>query len=153
VKKRKIIFVCAANVCRSVMAEGLFKELVHQDVEINSDGFEVGSAGTYALNGSEAGDQTLEVLRERGLDMSRHRSQAVSPRLIDWADLVLCMEKAHLDYLRLTFPAAPGKLFLLTEYCGLQGDIVDPSSRPTAAFRECAAQLEGLLNTLLNVVK
>jgi protein-tyrosine-phosphatase len=153
VKKRKIIFVCTANVCRSVTAEGLFKELVRRDAQISQDGFEVRSAGTHALDRSEAGDQTLTVLRERGLDMSRHRAQTINQPLIDWSDLVLCMEKAHLDYLRLSFQATPGKLFLLTEYCGLQGDILDPSSKPTAVFRECATQLENLLGTLLSNTK
>ena len=135
------------------MAEGIFKELVRRDAEINQDGFEVRSAGTHALDRSEAGDQTLTVLRERGLDMSRHRAQTISQPLIDWSDLVLCMEKAHLDYLRLSFQATQGKLFLLTEYCGLQGDILDPSSKSTAVFRECATQLEDLLGTLLSNIK
>ena len=149
----RILFVCAANICRSPMAEALFKDMVKNDGEIAWNCLEARSAGISNTRGSDASDQALLVMRERGIDMSRHRSRPVDRDILEWADVVLCMEAGHLHTLQQSFPDLANKLYLLAEYCGGSGDIADPSGRPTSAFEACAGQLEGLLADLLGKIK
>lgn len=148
-KQERILFICTANVCRSPMAEALCKDIIKKDGKSGGNPIEVRSAGISNINGADASDQALLVLRERGIDMSRHKSRVIDQDFIDWADLVLCMEAEQLNNLRHSFPADYPKLHLLSEYCGSEGDISDPSGKPTGAYEECARQLEFLLTTLM----
>jgi protein-tyrosine-phosphatase len=53
------------------------------------------SAGTLDLDGRPAEPRVVAVCREVGLDLSRHRSQPLTPELLQWADHVLVMEEDH----------------------------------------------------------
>jgi protein-tyrosine-phosphatase len=152
-KHGKILFVCTANICRSPMAEALFKDIINKDSETAGNSFEVRSAGISNTNGSDASDQALLIMREKGIDMSRHKSRMINRDIVEWADLVFCMEAEQLKSLQQSFPDARDKLHLLTEYCGSSGDITDPSGQPTRDFEACAGQLEDLLGTLLEKMK
>jgi len=66
--KKKILFLCTGNSCRSQMAEGWLRHL-------KGDQFEVFSAGieTHGLN-----PNAVKVMAEAGVDISNHRSQLLS---------------------------------------------------------------------------
>jgi protein-tyrosine-phosphatase len=88
-----ILFVCTGNTCRSPLAEALARE------ELRRRGWshvEIRSAGVAARDGDFASEHALEVARQRGLPLGEHHSRAVSPELVDWADLVLGMSASHL---------------------------------------------------------
>jgi protein-tyrosine-phosphatase len=148
-----ILFVCAANVCRSPMAEALLKVLLVKSGEPWARSITVSSAGTSNTRVSDASDQALMVMRERGIDMSRHKSRPISRELVDQADLILCMETHHVSTLEQAFPESGDKLHLLTEYCGSSGDIPDPSGKPTLAYELCARQMEELMLSLIEKIK
>ncbi len=152
-KQNHILFVCMANVCRSPMAEWLLKERIRRADESNHNHIQARSAGIAAQNGCDASDQALMVMRERGIDISRHRARVVDPEILDWADLVLCMSQDQSATLRQTFPEAQSKIFLLTEYCGGSGDIDDPSGKHTRVYEECAQRLDNLIAALVEKVK
>ncbi|HEV8297786.1 MAG TPA: hypothetical protein VGQ20_10825 [Acidimicrobiales bacterium] len=86
----RILIVCTANICRSPMAEVLVADcLAARDVAAT-----VGSAG-FLAGGQPASDAAIQVMAERGLDLSHHRSREVTPELVHEADLVLTMERRH----------------------------------------------------------
>ncbi len=149
-RKYRVLFVCMANICRSPMAEYLLRNLNEKRNRGDHICVEVRSAGLMNTTGANASDQALMVMRERGIDMSRHQARQVNDELIDWSDLILCMERVHAEAIRKDFPRASGKTFLLTEYCGVPGEIIDPTGRNYLFFRECAEQMEGLLGRLLD---
>jgi len=149
-QKYRILFVCMANICRSPMAEYLLRSLCAGRSPGNPVGVEVRSAGLMNTTGTDASDQVLMVMRERGIDMSRHKAKQVDSELVDWADLILCMEQFHLEAMQKEFPRACAKIYLLTEYCGSSGDIIDPTGRNYRFFSECANQMEELLCRLLD---
>jgi len=79
---RKILFVCVGNTCRSQMAEGFARFLGRGRVEARSAGT---SASGY-LNGT-----TIEVMRERGIDIGGQTSDQLTGEMLDWADVVVTM--------------------------------------------------------------
>jgi len=65
--KKRVLFLCTGNSCRSQMAEGFLQHLAE-------DRFEVVSAGTHPVG---LNPQAVEAMREIGIDISRHRSKNV----------------------------------------------------------------------------
>jgi protein-tyrosine-phosphatase len=149
---RSILFVCAANVCRSPMAEGLFKNLIKNN-GFTPGSISVRSAGIGNTHGSEASDQAIMVMREKGLDISRHRARTINSDIVNESDLILCMSQEQVSALKQSYAEAQDKFHLLTEFCGSQGDIDDPSGRPTRVYESCAAQLEELLKVLADKIR
>jgi len=72
----KIVFVCTGNICRSPMAEHLFRyRLKEAGVE---EPPAVTSAGVAAVPGRPASPPAVQVLREAGIDtLEAHRARAV----------------------------------------------------------------------------
>lgn len=88
-----LLFICTGNTCRSPMAEVITRAAIERR---GWQHVAVSSAGTAAADGAPASPHACTVAAERGLDLSAHRAQSVSPELIDWADLILAMGPAHL---------------------------------------------------------
>jgi protein-tyrosine-phosphatase len=109
---KKILFVCTGNSCRSVMAERLFQKLSDE----KGLGIEAYSAGISAAHGWAASDETVELLRQRGIDASRHQSQPVTPELIAEADLIVAMTDTHEKFFHEKYPDAKDKVILSTRF-------------------------------------
>ncbi len=141
---KRILIICTANICRSPMAMGLLNERLRQG---GLDGqVEVTSAGVYGLDGSPASQPGVEVLAERGIDISAHRAHTVTEREVAEADLVLVMEEAHRRTLFYNYPHLLGKIFLLSEMSGAYGDIKDPYRKPKEEYTRTANELAALID-------
>jgi protein-tyrosine-phosphatase len=140
----KILFVCSANMCRSPMAERLFEGLLEQ-IEPSEDWL-VTSAGIWAFDGSRASAGAVKALQRKGIDLSNHRAQGISPDLILDNDLILVMEQNHKEALQAAFPKFAGKVYLLSEMIGMSHDIRDPIGGAAADYEDTAAELEQLLS-------
>jgi protein-tyrosine-phosphatase len=142
---RLIVFVCTGNICRSPMAECLFREAAAR-----AEGWEVRSAGLAAAWGMPASREAVEVLAEQGLDLRLHSSRPLTCELAGAADLLVVMTAAHRDLARALFPQAAHKVVLLRSFDPGSGnaDVEDPIGAPHAMYRkvrdEIAAALPGL---------
>ena len=67
-KKKKVLFLCTGNSCRSQMAEGWTKHLKADSIEAYSAGIEI-----HGLN-----PNAVKVMKEAGVDISQHRSKLVT---------------------------------------------------------------------------
>lgn len=79
------------------MAEGLIKQMLSKKSPV---GIEVSSAGTHAIHGNQASGLAVAVMRSYGVDIAGHRARGLSTFLLKEADLVLVMEKNHLNFIR-----------------------------------------------------
>jgi protein-tyrosine-phosphatase len=137
-----LLVMCTANICRSPMADGLAR--AHLAAAGHPD-WEVSSAGTWALDGRAGSEFSLRLLAERGIDLSGHRSRAVSREILSKADLVLVMTRDHKEALQVEYPDQAKKVYLLSEMAGPAFDIGDPIGGPIEEYRHTFAEIDDLL--------
>jgi protein-tyrosine phosphatase len=148
---RKIVFVCTGNTCRSPMAEGMFKHRLAERLRCHVDelparGYVVSSAGVSALPNDPAAEDSIEALREFGIDLSAHRSRLASADLLARADDVIAMTRSHLLTIVSRYPVLSGSLRLL---CGPDGDLDDPIGGGPDVYRKCAATIHQHVDRLI----
>ena len=152
---KKILFVCSGNLCRSFMAERVFRALSRR---AGLTHVQAASAGLLDLGGAEADPKAVAILREKGMEGSGHRSRSLADAMVTVADLVLVMEEAQRDEVLRRHPGAGGKVRLLKSFAA-QGDedgldIRDPYGMTPYHYRTCFAEiylsLEGLLRCIWN---
>lgn len=107
------------------MAEALMRDAV----ERGGCDIEVASAGTWAYYGNTATVEAVEVLRDRGIDLSGHQSRAVDPKELKAADLIVGMTSVHRREILEVAPEVATKLILMKELVeiALEGDLPDGS--------------------------
>jgi len=137
-----ILVICTANICRSPVVWALLHEKF--DTEKMTD-WTVSSAGTWTEDGYKAANYSTQLMAERGLDLSAHRSQLVTAEAIAAADLVLCMEGGHVEALRAEFPDHANRIFLLSEMAGKQYSVADPYGRPLEAYQLMVREVSELI--------
>lgn len=131
------------------MAEALFREIISAE----ASNWKVGSAGTWASRGHYAAENTLEVLAERDLDASEHRSQPVKRELLEQFQLTLVMESGHKEALQIEFPDLSAKIYLISEMVGEKLDVYDPIGGPRSDFEDMAREVESYLQDGLEMIR
>jgi len=149
---KTILFICTGNVCRSPMAEALFRRAVSGRGE-----FRVLSAGLGAMDGQPPTPHSVRAMRELGVDISAQRSRMLTTELVRSADLILGMTHSHVDTVALLYPPAAEKTFLLREFDETletyEKDISDPIGSSYPVYVECRDQIEQGIVTLLKFME
>ncbi|MBQ9448802.1 MAG: low molecular weight phosphotyrosine protein phosphatase [Acholeplasmatales bacterium] len=148
----KILFVCHGNICRSPMAEYLFKKMVSDNHQESN--FEIDSAATSREeigNGVYYGARG--ILDRFKIDYRGHHAKQITKEMYDYYDLIIIMD--HNNYYNLTrlmgFDVR-GKTHLLLEYAGINRDISDPwyTDDFDKAYDDIMLGLNGLYKYLVN---
>lgn len=134
-----IVFVCTGNICRSPMAEGLFKKLLE---ERGREDITCSSAGLAAPEGSPASINAKIAAQELGVDISEHRSRLLTRAIARDADMIVCMTQEHYDVLNSIIPEE--KLYILG------GGIDDPYGCDLEVYRACAEKIKNSLPVLFD---
>lgn len=148
---KTILFVCTGNICRSPMAEGLFRHIVRGRNE-----FKVGSAGVGAVDGYPPSVHAVTALKELGVDIAPQRSRMLTARLVDEADYIFGMTHGHVDAILMLYPQAAEKTFLLREFDetleSYEKDISDPIGGSYMVYANCRDQIEQGIASILNFI-
>ncbi|MFJ9540057.1 low molecular weight protein-tyrosine-phosphatase [Streptomyces sp. NPDC101225] len=152
----RVCFVCTGNICRSPMAESVFRARV---AEAGLDGrVEVDSAGTGGWHEGDGADpRTVSVLEGSGYDTD-HRARRFEASWFSRLDLVIALDTGHLKALRRLAPAQEdaAKVRLLRSYDPAAGhdlDVPDPYYGGLDGFEECLEMVEAASEGLLAAVR
>lgn len=142
----RICFVCTGNICRSPMAEVIFRELVRKAGYENA--VAVISAGTGDWHvGEPSDDRTEAALASHGYDGSGHRARQFDPEWFENLDLVVVFDRSQERILRAWAATDEdrGKVQLLLgfdhEQNG-QSDVPDPYYSDAAMFDTVLGMIE-----------
>lgn len=95
-KKKKFVFVCTGNTCRSPMAEMVFRKLVKEQ---NIKNVTVCSAGIKATVGSPMNDKSSQTLINKGIEIVEFSARKVDKRMLKDAFAIVCMTDSQRDLL------------------------------------------------------
>ena len=144
----RVLFVCSGNICRSPMAEGLFRKLL--DDRGYLDRFEVDSAATGRWHIGEAPDaRAIAVLDAHGAPVPK-AARHVTQRDFQYFDYILAMDSGVATTLRRRAPdeETAAKVTLVLD-ATIGGDVPDPYFGAQADFEQVWVLLEGALDRWL----
>ena len=150
----KVLFVCLGNICRSPMAEFIFKEIVRKNHA--EDRFEIHSAATHTDNirngvGAHVYRPAAAELRKHGVSCEGKRARLLTREDYDRFDFIIGMETRNLrDMERILGGDPDGKIKRLLDYTDHPGNIDDPwyTDDFDTAYREILAGCEALYQSL-----
>ena len=119
----KVLFVCHGNICRSPMAEFLFKDYVtNKRVQ---DKFIIESCATSTEEiGNSVHYGTRKILNSLGIDCSKKRARQIRQKDFEDFDYIIAMDLNNLRWLR-SYKGYE-RVKLLLEYAGVSRSIADP---------------------------
>jgi len=136
-----ILFVCTGNVSRSYLAQQLLK---HEIEEIGADEIHISSVGLYAYDGNPPDPIMVTYLKEKEIPIGGHSARLIAEHDVDWADIILVMEKMHLEAIGERWPGSCNKMKLLGEYIAgdlVADDIIDPYGKSPYHYRLAQSQI------------
>jgi len=150
----KILFICHGNICRSPMAEFIFKDLVKK--QGIADRFLIASAATSTEEiwngiGNPVYPPAKAELAKHGLSCGDKRAEQLKKSDYDKYDLLVGMDGANIrNMLRIFGGDTDGKVHKLMDYTTHGGDVADPwySDRFDVAYRDILEGCTALLKAV-----
>lgn len=154
--KHRILFACLGNICRSPMAEGVFRRVAEDAGVLHL--FEIDSVGMGDWHKGEAPDtRAQKAALSRGADISGQRSRKVEIEDFETFDLILAMDGSNISDMHEIAPLKTRhKIRRFLDYAPHLGteDVPDPYYGGDAGFDHALdlieAAAEGLLAELMD---
>ena len=146
----RVLFICHGNICRSTMAEYVFKDMVRKLGR--EDEFYIDSAATsYEEIGNGVHRGTRRKLAEVGIPCGDHRARRLKKEEYDEYDYLIGMDRENMYYMKRICDGDPeGKMYSLLSFAGLDRDIADPwyTGNFDATYDDVCLGLNAFLATL-----
>ncbi|EIV7979507.1 TPA: protein tyrosine phosphatase [Klebsiella pneumoniae] len=120
-----ILVVCTGNICRSPIGERFLRRALPNK--------RIDSAGTGALVEHPADESAVKIAKVHGLSLEGHKGKQFTSSLARKYELILVMEKAHIEQIGRIAPEARGKTMLFGQWLEHR-DIPDPYRKSEEAF-------------------
>ena len=144
-----VLFVCTGNTCRSPMAEALF---MHRKGDL---AWEAQSAGVFASAGAPASANAVEAVRELGIDLTAHKSQPLTPQLVEKAELIVTMTEGHRDHVLSCFPEVGDRVCLINSFgtSKVPADVSDPFGGSLNTYKQTRDEIDRALSDLILFIR
>lgn len=139
-KRKKILFVCTGNTCRSPMAEALLRSRIKSR---KIKWWDVASCGVYAEVGGEMSANSKTALEEVGVRADNFKPRQLTQKLIEKSVLVVCMTENQRAMLE-----ACGNVACVNDFCGY--DVPDPYGGSLDDYRATRAALENACDIIID---
>lgn len=152
-EKRRILFVCLGNICRSPLGEGLLRHCATERGV--SHLIETASAGTGGWHHGDPPDhRSIAVARTYGIDISAQRARQLSDDDFDSFDLIFAMDRSNLrDIVRRAPHNSSADIHLFMDFVGgTARDVPDPYYGDARDFEHVYAMLDGGCRNLLDIL-
>lgn len=138
-KRKKVLFVCTGNTCRSPMAEIIFRaEIKKRKIKY----VDAASAGIFAENSTAINPQSAAVLRGLGLDYSKFKPRQLKHKMIEASYLVICMTEKQKELLN-----GFGNVFSVRDIAGF--DIPDPYGYGADVYQYTARTISAAVDAII----
>ena len=148
--KKKVLFVCLGNICRSPLAEAVFKHKIKE--KGLEEYFEADSCGTANYHiGDTPDDRTVRNAKKNGVTIN-HRGRQLSERDLDKFDTIFAMDESNLrNIFRLeNANQHAGKIRLMRDYDpNGAGEVPDPYYGGEQGFQEVFDILDRTIENFL----
>lgn len=155
-KIKSVLFVCTGNSCRSIMAEGLLREILRG---LGRDDITVSSAGVSAIDGLRPTQETIEAMKREGIDVSGFRSKSITNAMMLRSDLILVMAAHHMDDIIRRLPDVAPRTHILRQYGKPDDsyacedlDIIDPIGKPIEVYEKILGEIKKEVNRIARVI-
>ena len=146
----KVLFVCLGNICRSPMAEYVFKDMVKKKGLENQ--FFIGSAATsYEEIGNDMHYGTKDKLDEVGIPYTKHKARRIEKQDYEKFDYIIGMEESNIrNILRIVGNDKDNKIYKLLDFSKNPRDIADPwyTGNFTVTYKDIVEGCSGFLGYL-----
>ena len=146
----KVLFVCLGNICRSPMAEYVFKDMVKKEGLENQ--FSISSAATsYEEVGNDMHYGTKDKLDEMGIPYAKHKARRIEKQDYQKYDYIIGMEESNIrNILRIVGNDEEKKVYRLLDFSKNPRDIADPwyTGNFTVTFHDVEEGCTNFLNYL-----
>ena len=119
---------------------------------------EVHSAGTSVYFKSAASQDTIAVLRQRGINAAAHTARSLGTIMLKKSDLIFAMTRAHRAQILERVPSVEKRVYLLKEFGnthrGFEADldVPDPIGQPHEAYQECLLTIDEAIEKIEELI-
>ena len=138
-RRKKVLFVCTGNTCRSPMAEYLLKSKIKKQ---KIKWWDVASCGIRADVGGTISPNSKIALEEIGVKVDKFAPRQLTQKIIGASTIVICMTQSQKQMLE-----DCGNVFCVRDVCGY--DVPDPYGRDIEAYRAARDAISHACDTLI----
>ena len=146
----RVLVICFGNICRSPYGEARLAELGGQGGVLK-----VRSAGLVGP-GRPSPENAQSAAKKKGLDLSDHISQLVTPEMVSWSEVIVVMDSGQARVMRGRFGAPPERIVILGDLDPGSPDrreIPDPVERPESDFLRSYERMDLCLHGLFEMTR
>ena len=144
-----LLVLCYGNIYRSPFVANYLKKLLadREDICIKSAGF-------YPKSDRPSVEEFVILCKEYGVDLTAHRSTVVNNEMLEWADIIIIMDRKNWDQLKVFDEHYREKIYWIAagEDCG-SVEIQDPYGLPINDIRAICNQMTSASEKITGLIK
>ena len=116
---------------------------------------EVYSSGIFAQDGEMAAGNAITVMKEKGIDLTKHKAINIRKTNIQNMDLILCATESHKTIVKELYPNLKEKVYTILEYADNRRqdkDLPDPWGNDIQTYKKCAEEIEESIEKIVEKI-